>query len=110
MMLEKHSHHRKLSQVNTCMRSHASAQPDSAQRTLCHIWMQDTAQHLYALPERGSLLLREIEQQLSADDWDLTEKALLALKSLMHMPGALQLFQVPSQLRQRQLSKCCVVL
>ena len=60
--------------------------------------MQDTAPHVLQLPERGKVLVREIEQQLTPKDWDLTEKALLALKALAQMPGTSELLQVRSML------------
>ena len=56
--------------------------------------MQETPNEILKLPERGRLLVRQIESQLSTGDWDLTEKALLALKALAQMPGGSELMQV----------------
>lgn len=56
------------------------------------------------LPERGALLVRETEQQLTPKDWDLTEKALLALKALAQMPGASEFLQVRNICHQSNLN------
>ncbi|BDA47165.1 probable Hsp70 nucleotide exchange factor FES1 [Coccomyxa sp. Obi] len=62
---------------------------------------QETPNEILKLPERGRQLVREIEYQLSIGDWDLTEKALLALKALAEMPGGSELLQGTDPTQQR---------
>lgn len=54
---------------------------------------QDTAEEVRQLPEQGRGLVKEVEQQVEAGDWDRAEKALLALKALAQMPGGPDLMQ-----------------
>lgn len=68
-----------------------------------HMVMQEMPNEILKLPERGRQLVREVERQLSAGDWDLTEKALLALKALAQMPGGSELIQVGVHLAQHIL-------
>jgi len=54
---------------------------------------QDTAEQVRQLPEQGRGLVKEVEQRVDPGDWDLAEKALLALKALAEMPGGPDLMQ-----------------
>ncbi|CAL8472371.1 g11914 [Coccomyxa elongata] len=68
---------------------------------------QETPHGILKLPERGRQLVREVEQQLSTGDWDLAEKALLALKALAQMPGGSEVIKGadPTQQRLQKLIK-----
>ncbi len=61
---------------------------------MLHMGVQETPHEILKLPEQGRQLVREVEQQLPTGDWDLAEKALLALKALAQMPGGSKIMQV----------------
>ena len=51
-------------------------------------------EQLEALPIKGAELVTALEQQLTADDWDLSERALRALGSIVSLSDSAKLFQV----------------
>ncbi len=70
------------------------------------LWeLQEFVHQMAKLPEKGKEVVRALSQHISAHDWDLSERAMHALRNIASATGAWHTFAVRSHFCS--LSFCC---